>query len=69
MADDVQRTLGRIESKVDSLLEKQDEHKARLDNHGQRIGKIERWQSWTLGACAAIGVVAGLLVTVLQHGR
>jgi hypothetical protein len=68
MADEVQRTLGRIESKLDSVLEKQDEHKQRLDNHGARIGGLERWRAWTLGAAVAIGAMWSLIST-LVHGN
>jgi hypothetical protein len=71
MSDEVQRALGRIEGKLDSVLEKQESHSDRLDNHGNRLGKLERWQSYTLGAGAAAGVLVGALWTILSaiHGR
>lgn len=41
---------------------------ARLDAHSKRIGNLERWRAWILGAVAAIGTMlmaaSGALKTI-----
>lgn len=68
MADEVQRALGRIEAKLDSFTDIQKDHKQRLDNHGNRLGSLERWRAWTLGAGAVAGIVISVLWQLL-HGK
>jgi hypothetical protein len=63
MADDIQRTLGRLESKLDALLDANDKRDTtvneRLNNHSSRIGTLERWQSKVLGAVAVVALLVG----------
>jgi hypothetical protein len=66
MSDDIQRTLGRIESKLDAVIKDRDEDKNRLDNHGNRIGALERWQARVVGAVAIVAFGLGLAVKVLR---
>lgn len=54
---EIQRTLGRIEEKLDMVL-------PRLNNHAFRIGKLERWQSRILGGAAVLGFLAGIAVAI-----
>lgn len=61
-----------MEGKLDAALEKMEGHDERLNKHGERIGKLERWQSWTLGAGAAVGVAVAAvwqLVSTFTHGK
>lgn len=58
MSDEVQRSLGRLEGKLDAALEK-------MDNHEPRIARLERWQAWTFGAAGAVGVVVGVFWKIL----
>lgn len=61
-----------MEGKLDVLLSNVDASIRRADGHEVRIGKLERWQSWTLGAGAAVGVAMAALwniFTALSHGR
>jgi phage shock protein A len=62
MADDIQRTLGRLESKLDAVLATQNTTNDRLNNHSARISVLERWQSKVLGAVAIVSLIAGALV-------
>jgi hypothetical protein len=54
MSEDIQRTLGRIESKLDGVLERQSEQHDRLNKHGDKIASLERWRAWVLGAAAVV---------------
>lgn len=61
MSDEVQRSLGRIEGKLDGLLEK-------IDTHETRISALEAWKAWTFGAAAAAGVIVGVVWKVISGG-
>jgi len=61
MNESMERTLGRIEEKLDNLV-KQTE--PRLNNHSERIGKLERWQARLLGGAAVAGFVFGVALTI-----
>lgn len=61
MTDSMERTLGRIEEKLDNLV-KQTE--PRLNNHSERIGKLERWQSRVLGGVAVASFILGVALTI-----
>jgi hypothetical protein len=32
----------------------------RIDEHEKRLGRLEKWQHWIIGAAAAIGAVLGI---------
>ena len=56
----VAERLGRMEEKLDNIvLRLADGHKLHL-NHGQRIGALERWRAYILGALAVVSI--GLLI-------
>ena len=69
MADNIERTLGRIEGKLDAALasieDRQDTQDKRLDNHGTRLAGLENWKSRVLGIAAAAGVVGGLILKLV----
>lgn len=45
---------------VRQMLERRlDAHDGDLSDHDARLSRLERWQSWVLGAAAAISLVAG----------
>jgi hypothetical protein len=61
MTDSIERTLGRIEEKIDNLVLST---QPRLNNHSDRIGKLERWQSRVLGGAAVAGFLLGVAITL-----
>lgn len=60
MSDDVQRSLGQIEAKVDILLE-------RTSAYEKRIGAIEKKVWWSSGAAAIIAFVVTKLPALGGH--
>ncbi len=68
MSDNIERALGRIEGKLDSLVKTVEttdaNHLTRLNDHSKRIGVLENWKSKMLGVAAAGSVVAGIVAKV-----
>lgn len=66
MSDEIQRAVGRIEGKLDSLLETMKAHVADDDRNfadvNARIGKIEKKVYWFTGAWAAVGAFATYII-------
>lgn len=64
MTDDVQRSLGRIEGKLDQMLANQLAHdeddKKRFDNYSRRIGSLERSRAAVWGAVVAVKAVVAI---------
>lgn len=50
--------IGRLEGKVDALIERSTSTTADMRLHEERINRLERYRSWLLGASATIGVLA-----------
>lgn len=51
MSDDIQRSLGRVEAKVDLLLE-------RSDAYDRRLGAVEKKVWYASGASAVLAFIA-----------
>lgn len=66
MSDEVQRTLGRVESKLDALVETMirhlDDDKENFASVKGRVSKMEKKIYWFSGAWAAAGAIAAYLV-------
>jgi hypothetical protein len=59
--DSIERTLGRIEEKLDNLAAAT---LPRLNNHSERLGSLERGRAWLYGAVATTGFIVGLVLTL-----
>ena len=70
MSDNIERALGRIEGKLegmsDSLKLAKEEADKTMDNHGTRIGSLERWQARVLGISAAAIFIVGLALKFIK---
>lgn len=68
MNDDIQRSLGRIEGKLDLFLDSFSAHEVKDDRRfgdvSKRLGAMEKWQAKVIGIGLAAGVVGGFLVKV-----
>lgn len=60
MADEIHRSLGRIEGKVESIGDNVEEIKRDLESFERRLRKLEAKQHWYSGVGAGLGMIAGL---------
>lgn len=65
VSDDIQRTLGRLEAKIDGFLTTLNDHKTELTTFEVRLRAVEK-KVWQAGAVfSAAGTVIGFLVNKL----
>lgn len=60
--NELHRSLGRVEGKLDSLIESfggQDKRHEELD---RRVGRVEQRQHWYSGAATIIGAIIGIKI-------
>lgn len=62
--DDIQRTLGRLEAKLETLCAIKETQR----QHGARIGSLERSRSWVIGAAAAVSAAVGFVTKWASGG-
>lgn len=61
--------LARIETKLDVLVAQADTSITLMREQNHRVGKLEAWRSWVLGAAAAVGALCGATIkTLLGQG-
>lgn len=53
--------LGEMNGKLDSLIESHKEMADSLKGHDKRLGKLEGYKSWLMGAACAVGVVSSCI--------
>jgi hypothetical protein len=58
--NELQRALGRVEGKLDDFLNT-------MNDHDSRIGRLERWKAYILGAAAASGVFLGAVWKIVAR--
>jgi hypothetical protein len=61
-------TLGRVEGKIDSIIQAQCRLEDRLDGHEKRLGTLERWQAKVLGMGAVAGSLASFAWQYITSG-
>lgn len=61
---EIQRTLGKIEGKLDELLRRANGHDAAGAGLTARVTELEGWRSWISGGLAVVGVLAGAALSV-----
>ncbi len=59
---DLHRAVGRIEGKLDSVIDMLTTGNARHDGFDKRVAAVEKKQAWYSGAAAAVGAIAAYLV-------
>jgi hypothetical protein len=67
MSEELNRSIGRLESKVDTLLETHKSLHTKLDAHDSRLRDLESHKSYFLGVVAVVGSGAALLVELVKH--
>ena len=58
---DIYHRLGKLESKVDHILDKLSDGRQKMDDLDQRVTSLEKLKPWGLGAAAAIGFLAAII--------
>lgn len=84
MAERQERELGQLQTDVRHLLEGQarletqmdngfadlkEQFSTRLDIHSKRLGVLERWKAWIMGALAVLGLITSALVSWALKGQ
>jgi len=62
---EIMLALGRLEGKVESLIHMQRSHGEELGRLDRRVRILEQGKSAMLGAAAAVGAVAGTIISWL----
>ena len=68
MNDDTEiyRVLGRLESKVDSLLTENRRFESILNESSKRINRLEHDRTMVYGAAAVLGVIGSAVIWVIS---
>jgi len=66
MSEDLHRAVGRIEGRLDTIIDLLKDRNARDDANKaiveKRVAAVEKRQAWYSGAAAAVGAVVAVLV-------
>lgn len=65
--DDISHSIGRLESKVDNLLDEQKKFHHRFDRHDERLKGLEGHKNYVLGAIAAVSLIFSLAIEFVKH--
>ncbi len=66
MDSDILVALGRLEGKVDSLIQGQAAQGEKLNAHDKRIRDLEQSKAWFYGVSATVGAGASVLCKLLM---
>ena len=66
MNEEILVALGRLEGKMDALINRQSLVDEELSRQEKRIRTLEQSKSWVLGAAAMVGAAVSLLVKYLK---
>lgn len=65
MSDDIQRTLGRLEAKIDGFLSTLNDHKTELASFDARLRAVEKKHVQWSAVLSAAGAILGFLANKL----
>ena len=57
--------IGRLEGKVDTLIQMQRIQEEQIKNHEDRLRQLEHSKSYAMGIAAAVGAIISTITTVL----
>jgi len=63
---EIYRVLGRLESKVDSLLEENHRFEQILKETSNRVSKLEHDRALVFGAASVLGIIGGAVIWVIS---
>lgn len=62
---EVNRALGRLEGKLDALLQQSASDRSDTDKLRARVSKLENWRTYLMGAWAATILIVGFVVRLV----
>lgn len=62
MTKELHRAVGRVEGKIDGIVEMLAARNARDESVDKRVTAVERKQAWYSGAAAAVGALVAVFV-------
>lgn len=62
MSDEIQRSLGRIEGKLDGIRSHLDQHTDSISGIDARLVKVEKKVYWFSGLAGAVGAIFGIFL-------
>lgn len=62
MSDEIQRSLGRIEGKLDGIRSHLDQHTDSISTIDARLAKVEKKVYWFSGITGAMGAMLGIFL-------
>ena len=62
MSDNIERSLGRIEGKLDGIKTHLDQHSDSISTIDGRLGTVEKKIYWFSGITAAVGAAFGIFI-------
>lgn len=62
----IMHMLGRLEGKLDGILNKQAEQDHRLNTHSDRLTRLEKSKMWLIGAAAGVGAAVSYLPKIFE---
>lgn len=65
--DQISHTLGRLESKVDALMESHTEVSQKLERNSERLKEIEGYKSYLMGVVAVITLFVSTSFDFIKH--
>ena len=63
---EIMLAIGRLEGKVDTLIQLQRMQEEQIKNHEDRLRQLEHSKSYAMGIAAAIGAVISTATTLLS---
>jgi pantothenate kinase len=63
--DELFLTIGRLEGKIDALIQMQRVHEDAIKQHDERIRTLEHQRSYAMGVAGAVGALASLAAHLL----
>jgi hypothetical protein len=64
--DDISHSLGRLESKVDQLIDSQEKFADKFDRHDERLKSLEGHKNYILGVIAAASLLFSVAVEFVK---
>lgn len=59
--------LGRLEGKLDAVLQMQRIHEEQIKSLDERVRKLEHARSFSIGAAAVVGALSSALFSLLKY--